>query len=210
MFAAHAASRTGSGLKLIGGKNTQNTATSIPILSPAETLVGDLLVGMAASVGINAAWTPPAGFTEIYDPSSGVDVEALYGLATQDGSWHYEPSTGTSNQKASAAVAFRKAAFDVAGSGVTSSGTGTLVLPSITLSKAGFAVWLVASSNPSATHTGPGAGEELVIASVPGGSYPLVSAFCEKVHPGATGTRTVTIGGTPGNSGGLLVGVIKA
>ncbi|MBO9602536.1 MAG: hypothetical protein J7496_08520 [Novosphingobium sp.] len=203
--------RLGGGVKFVGvGSIASNTGTGVNIQQGTDTKVGDLLVGIAASVGSNAAWTPVAGFTEIFDPASGCDAEAVYAAASQAGVYGYgQCTTSTSNNKSAITAAFRKAAYDAIGSNATLSTTGSLVIPSVTLSKGGVVVALVASGGTSGTHSPPGS-MQTAYSGQPGGGYPTVSIFYEKIGAGASGTRTVTIGGTPGNSTGVLVALIKA
>lgn len=202
--------RLGGGARFVGGNSSINSGTSISVNQNASTLVGDLILAAAASVGSNVAWTPPGGFTENFDPTMGCDAQCFYGAATNSGAWSYSTSTGTNNAKGACSLTFRKGAHDVTGSNDTRSGTGSLVLPSITMSKGGVLVAIVMSSGPAATHTGPGGAMSLAQENTPAGTYPKVSMFIERVGAGATGTRTITIGGTPGDSTGLLVGITKA
>lgn len=200
--------RRGGGIEFVAGHSSVNTGTGIGISGGAQNLIGDLLVSLAASDGSNAVWSTPAVFAKTYDPGSGADVAAFQGFSAHNGNWGYSTSTSTSNNKAFACLVFRGAAFALAGSGATRSGTGNLVLPSITMPEGGILIALIGSANAAATHSVPTGMTQG--AQTPGIGYPRITGFLEEVGAGASGSRTVSVGGTPGNSAGLLMGIIKA
>lgn len=181
-----------------------NTGANISFSGPSATQAGDLLVSLVSSPGTNATWSTPAGFTKVYDPTSGADVAAFHGFTTNGGFWGYSTGTGTSNNKAFGSAVFRGAVIDVVGGGAVRSGTGFLNLPSVTLSKPGIIVAIL-SSGGSGTHSVP-SGMTLA-AETTLSSYPKISVLIEERPAGATGGRNVIIGGTPGNTAGLIFGI---
>lgn len=191
------------------GNASSNTGTGVGTQQGSTAKIGDVLLGIFGSVGSNTGWTPTPSWTEILDPGSGADIEIARYIADQDGTYGYgNATTGTSNNKSSLVAAFRKAAYDAIGAAATLSGTGTLTLPSVTLSKAGMIVGLVMSNNGLGTHAPPAS---MQTGGTGGGSgYPKLGIFFERVGAGASGSRAITVGGTPGDSAGALVGLIRA
>lgn len=190
-----------------GQTNKINTGTTISLVQPPDTLIGNLVLSVMCANGGARTWSGPAGMDERADQSALPNLRVATKTADTNGLANLGNATcSTSSDLAAVTLAIAHGAYDTIGSFGTRSGTGTLTAPSITMSEPGLLLGIAAMQDSGGTITGPGTME--LLKNYGSGVYPELSIFTEYVAPGATGSRVFTIGGTaPGACSAVLVGI---
>ncbi|WP_156313489.1 hypothetical protein [Erythrobacter sp. SG61-1L] len=192
-----------NGVELISTGSNTAAGTTINGSYGSGAATGDLLIASLAPETGGSGWTPPSGWTERLETNQTCDLV----ISTSP----YPPSANTFTYGASVnknmiGCVFRNANHDAIGTAGTRTGTGSLVIPGITLSKAGTVLAHIASTGLTGTHAPPDASWELVNSVRSGG--PPVSVYKKDFPAGATGSVTFTIGGTPTATTGILQGLV--
>lgn len=98
--------------------NLTTSGTNVTVSKPAGTATGDLMIAYVCTQGSKTGtWTNTTGWTEVVDKGSGPYTMVAYKVATssEPASYTFTSSGSGTNQQA-AIVVFRNAAFDAAGS----------------------------------------------------------------------------------------------
>lgn len=201
--------RASSGIRFLQA-STGKAASSLSVNKPSATYDTALLVAAMIASDNAGTWTGDTGWSEKVDQGAIPNLRVATKVASAEGaSYAFAFSVGSSHPVGVVAL-IRKGAYDLIGSVGTRSGTGTLTTTGITMSGPGLLLAFVAVTNDDGTVTSDN-GMLLKSQFETGGTaYPGLYCFRQYVAAGATGNRTFTIGGTPGEVSGVLVGIKRA
>lgn len=185
---------------------------SLVIDKPTGTLEGHLMIAIAGSRG-SLTWTPPAGWTEIYDSlGNRPSPMAAYKIAGASEGSNYTFTASGSERVSGAIFTFSNADYDAIGTVSSTIASSVQTAPAVTLSTNNSAILAVfMCEDASRTYSSPTSG--LISTAVDDdANNPSWHIYRElNLSSGSTGTRSATCSvNNPGGVAAFLVGIKPA
>ena len=199
----------GIALRATSSANNGGKTASLALPRPAGVIAGDVLVAVV-DVRSTPAITPPQGWSLIRVENGGSALrQAVYvRVATANEPAGYGWAFSTAQSAAGAVLAYAGVNTESpvdASSGAGSSGSSSIVAPSLTTTSTDAAVVGLFGAASNATITAP-TGLSLQAAAAVGGKDKLGTAAADSLQPlaGPSGSRTATIPSAAANVGQLV------
>ena len=139
---------------LVGITKTAAAGSTLTIAKPSGVIDGDLLVAFMSTGTTNGTWTPPSGWTEILDQSSGgsarPSVAVMYKVAASEGTSYSFVTTGS--PVAGLIIAVRSASYGSIGSLALTTASTSITVHGLATSN-GVIAFVVSDSGSGSTFT---------------------------------------------------------